>query len=384
LLKPRIPSTAAIGLAAALASFLPTAAFNWKYGGDWTGLGVEKTILGTGKDGDTALRLSYNCLVLFTENLAPPIFPMAPKWNDAVLHAIPPAMNQRLLNIFEPSQAHLYLGELEIEEAAGLGLGVTMLLIVGVTAGVFHRFRRSPVGHRADAGNLFSLAIMLCAWVSLAAFLAKSGWATAARLITPYYALVAPLLLVGDAQSLLVRSRWWRNAALLVFALAGAVVVLSPPRPLWPAQTTLARLERKWPDSRWVARAKAVYSVYAQRSDAFAPVRRFLPASATVVGVVTFDDPETSLWRPFGARRFEHVLHTDSREDLRLRGIGYIVINSEKFHRMFDLPFNAWLSAVGGEIVRAIPLRLRAGDPPVDWIIVKLSDATVERPGSSK
>ena len=369
LLRKKIPATAAIGAVAALASFLPTAALNWKYSGDWTGLAVEKTVLGTGERGESASRLGYNCIVLLAENLAPPVFPWADSWNAAVLNIIPPAWNQRLEKIFEPSQAHLVLGELEVEESAGLGFGVTTLLLAGLAA---IRSGCAPGQTYSERNKLFRRSIIACAWVSLAVFLAKSGWATAARLVTPYYALTIPLLLVGDAQARLVRSRWWKRGALLVFLLAALVLVLSPPRPLWPAKLCLAKLERQWPASRLVSRAKVVYSVYAQRADGFAPVRSFLPAGTAVLGCVTFDDPETSLWRPFGSRRIEHVLKTDSPADLRRRGIAWVLVGSERFSMLFDRPLEQWLAENGGEVVRVIPLRLRAGQGSVDWLLVKL------------
>src|SRR5260221_14729047 len=76
-----------------------------------------------------------------------------------------------------------------------------------------------------------------------------------------------------------------------------------------------------------IRRAWTVYSVYGQRGDAFEPVRTKLPTNANPLGLVTSDDPETSLWRPFGSRSILHVTRTDTAEDLQRLGIQYVLIS---------------------------------------------------------
>ena len=122
-----------------------------------------------------------------------------------------------------------------------------------------------------------------------------------------------------------MKKAWWQRFAVAVFLIAGALLILSPSRPLWPANSVLGRVQTA---HRLVARAKTVYSVYSQRNDGFAPARDFLPPGLKVVGFMSFDDPEASLWRPFGSRRVEHIKVADTAEDLKRRGIEYALINS--------------------------------------------------------
>jgi hypothetical protein len=93
---------------------------------------------------------------------------------------------------------------------------------------------------------------------------------TGARLISPYYPLLLPLLLAGSKQAQIVRTRWWRLMVWVVIGLAIPVLVLTPGRPLWPAQTILSHLQERHPGQRLIARAFNVYSVYATRADPLA------------------------------------------------------------------------------------------------------------------
>jgi len=380
-MRGHLMTTALIGLVAAVCSFLPTAALNWKYGGDWTGLKAEKAVMGPGGIRNTTLKLAWNCIVLPLENLTPPVFPMARQWNSKVVTLIPEGLKQRLEVIFEPSQAHLALEELAVEESAGVGFGVTALMLAGLVAGI----RRSPdLRTREVRGRIWNSragrgrVILICGLIAFAVFMAKSGWATAARLVTPYYAIVIPCCLISKGQVSAVRQRWWKRCAAGVFLLAAVAVVLSPARPLWPAQTLLQRLDARLPGNRLIARARTVYQVYSQRPRAFAPVLEVLPRGVSTLGMVTFDDPEASLWHPFGARRIEHVTASDSREDLKRKGIEYVLVNPDKVSVFFQRTLIEWLHEMRGEVVAVIPMRLRAGGEMVEWRLVRIGNTGAE------
>jgi hypothetical protein len=61
--------------------------------------------------------------------------------------------------------------------------------------------------------------------------------------------------------------------------------------------------------SEVIARARRVYSIYANRPDAFEPLRALIPPETRKTGLIAFgDEPETSLWRPFGSTRVRHLL----------------------------------------------------------------------------
>jgi hypothetical protein len=122
-----------------------------------------------------------------------------------------------------------------------------------------------------------------------------------------------------------------------------------------------------------ISRAKTVYSVYAERSDAFAPVRSVVPADTKVLGLIATDYPETSLWRPFGSRRIEHITGNDDRENIRQRGIEYILLNQRDF-RFIGMPLDDWLAKINAKKIATIPMTIRAGFGSEDWLLVKLND----------
>ena len=89
--------------------------------------------------------------------------------------------------------------------------------------------------------------------------------------------------------------------------------------------------------------------------------------------MTTYDDPETSLWRPFGSRRVVHVCAVDTPNYLKSRGVEYILVRAEMFdHRWFSEPLDEWLVKMNAEVIQKISLNLRASAGPLDWYLVKL------------
>ncbi|MDB6121779.1 MAG: hypothetical protein JWQ71_772 [Pedosphaera sp.] len=367
LLASRIVITTGVCAVGVACSFLPMAAINYKYSGDWTGFTAEHLVPQSGAYG---LHLVHNSVALVIQNLAPPIFPFAKAWNEAVIRHFPASLMARLESFFEPSQAHLALGEIAVEEFAGLGFGVSALILISLLARIVYSKKAVAVPPNFPGSNLVRWAILLSPFFSLSVYMVKSGLSGEARLVSSYYGLLVPVLLLGGAQACIVKARWWKICAAMVFLLAGLLVVISPARPLWPAQYLLARVHSNNP---LVNRARLVYSVYSERADGFAPVRKVLPAGIDVLGMITADDLETSLWRPFGSRRIEHVTHTDTPEDLRRRGIHYVLISSQQFAVYFKGTVEEWLSNNHAELVQKFPLKLRAAQPPVDWLLVRIN-----------
>jgi hypothetical protein len=163
-----------------------------------------------------------------------------------------------------------------------------------------------------------------------------------------------------------------------VFALAGLLVIISQARPLWPASFVLEELNANESPNPKLRRIAAVFATYGQRWDAFKPARDKLPEGLKVLGVVTSDDPETSLWRPFGSRRIKHVKHKDTLENLRERGIQYVLVNSN----VLSEPVAQWMEEMHGEVVWKMTMQLKTSLPPVDWYLIKVdSTAALEKPG---
>src|SRR6185369_13959038 len=100
------------------------------------------------------------------------------------------------------------------------------------------------------------------------------------------------------------------------------------------------------------------------------PILEKLPADASVLGFISFDNPETSLWRPFGSRRVVHVTPGDTGEQLRGKGIKYVLVSSGEFGWMFNTTLDEWMGKVNGELAWIMPLSLRASRGPADWFLV--------------
>jgi hypothetical protein len=370
LLRARLAGTIAVGAFAALASYLPSAVLNQRHCGDWSGLVAEHNQSFQAKP---VLRVANNSVLMLMQNLAPPVFPVANAWNAAVGRIVPSRIRHELEENFEPGAADWTIGELEIEEGAGLGFGVTGLAIASAVVGL-SRYRRGrvPYGHCGFRPEFFSNAILITAWISLLALMAKSGITGISRIAAAFYPLCLAGALAVSNQAAVAGKRWWRNLGLFVFALGAVVVILSPARPLWPWRLVLGEGGDEHSRSP-LARARSVYDVQSRRAAGFAPVRELLPPGLKVLGLISFDDPETSLWRPFGSRRIVHVTRSDTPQELRASGIEYILVNATKFEGIFAAPLEAWMIQVHAEKVSEISLSLRSTLGPSRWVLVKLS-----------
>ena len=345
---------------AAAVSFLPTAILNSIYCGDWSGAVLEPPIM-TIKN--PLIAVSGNAFQLVLENFCPPFFPQAGWWNEHATKILP----QALVSISKYFDTGFFtLGELPTEDGAGLGLGLCVLLAVSVLAKFFVRQTSSTLGAGSAApfGKTFHFCVLIAPWLALLAYCIKSGMTGAARLIAPYYPLLLPLLLVGDAASRLVRLRLWRFLVLVNMVLAFGVLILTPPRPLWPAQTILSHLVARHPDSHLLARALKVYSLYSTRSDSLAAIRNQLPANISVIGFAGGpDDAEISLWMPLGSRRVEDFLVTDSTAQIQKQGIEYAVIGDVQLQQ-FGVTIDDWLKKNDAELLATthITLKLATGE----------------------
>jgi hypothetical protein len=344
------------------ASMFPTAVTNWRSCGDWTGLKAEQAMFG---GGSAALRLLANALALPASNLVPPVFPLANQWHDFVLRTTPPELLQAFHANMETALAENKLPELQVEEYAGLGCGLSLLFLLLLAGKIIHGRRRWP--SRADFFRLESL-FFAAVWVSALVVMTRSGAGAPARYFLTIYPLLALPLLGAGAK---FRRPAWRVGGLLLFAVTVFLQVISPQRPLWPATTVLQQFDAEHSKNFLLQRAWTVYSVYGQRADSFAPVRGKLPPDAARLGFMGFDEPEATLWLPFGARQLVHICHDDSGEVIRKKHIQYALINTDYLEVSAATHFDRWLQARAGETVEHFELRLRAGRPPAHWQLVR-------------
>ena len=262
------------------------------------------------------------------------------------------------------------MGELPIEEAASLGFGVTVLLVVSICAGLIMARGGAAAHSKPDR---FTNLILVSPYLALMAFMMKSGLNSAGRLIAPYYCLLLPALLRGEGQVFVVRQVWWRAAAVLVFLIAILAVVLTPARPLWPAVTVTERLRQWRPHSAALARAARVYSVYSGRGEALAPVCTLLPPEEKVIGIISWgDDPVATLWKPFGSRRLVFFLPQDSISELEHQGVRYMVISPAGVELLLGISAEAWAQKFNAYVVGRVTLNRKAGGAPEQWTVVRL------------
>jgi len=360
-------ATCLVCLVAAFASFLPKAVLNEYFCHDWSGVSLEYDQ----PHGRPILRTAANLVLTGIFNLTPPVFPEADRWNNYVQKTLPPDLNLHLRQTFtEHEAAEFQTQQMQIEENAGLGFGVTLLLLASAMA-VGLRGKIVPI--RFDSGDsLWRTAIILLPWISTLTLLNRSEVYPIGRILAPYYLLLLPLLLLPAGHASLVKKTWWRMAAFIVFAMAAGLLIISPPRPLFPVQTILGKIQPAHPDSKLLARVEEVYSVYHDRGHAFAPVLDLLPPGLKVLGLISYDDPEASLWQPFGARRIIHVCPDDSTAFLKAEGVEYILAKDNMFGNKFPT-FDDWLKTVNATVVQKIQLNLRASGGSRDWTLVKLN-----------
>lgn len=363
--------SAVVILLGAMASFLPNAILNMRYCGDWSGTVLEPGV----STASPPLALAGNSLILVTQNFAPPVFPCAKWCSEHYPNLLPKAFHAALDGCFERNWQKL--PELPIEDSAALGFGIAVLLILSLGWVAVKRYKKEPMrvwqSRPGIYNGSFGFTLACLPWISLLGHMAKMSVATPGRHLTPTYILLFPLLLWHPLHRVLVRRRWWQRAGLAVNALAALVVILNPARPLWPAQTILAKSGDGKFDHPGLQRAARVYAVYGRRADALAPIRDLIPAGVSRVGLVSNgDEPEGSLWKPFGSRRVFHALPADTAEDLRRRQIEYVVISSNGLREKLKMSLPEWLQKFDAKLVRETTIVNFASAPATAWYLARL------------
>ena len=364
LFRKKIPITALVAVLAAVVSFLPTAILNSIYCGDWSGAVLEPPIM-TVKN--PFIALAGNGFQLLLGNFCPPLFPTAAWWNTHATGIVPHA----LVSISTHFDSGFFqLGELPTEDMSGIGFGLSALLAITVFAKIFGSHTSTPARRWVEGERLRRL-MLLAPWLALIVYCAKSGMTAPARLIAPYYPLLLPLLLTGAGPAQLIRHRWWHAVVGLVLLTALAVLVLSPDRPLWPAQTILGRLATRYPNNHSIARARDVYTVYARRSDPLANVRALLPPDIRIVGFLgTADDCDISFWLPLGSRRVEHFLLTDPPRRFQQEGVEYAVVSGLNLE-LQNVTLEDWLQRTDAQVIASTNGVLKVTDGPRPWYVVQ-------------
>lgn len=357
------------------ASMIPTSLLNAKYCGDWTGAALEQTPNGGGHE---LMRFIGNVGSIAVSNFQPPVFPFVKQWDELVARTVPPELQKNLRVNMEGGLARFMVSEVAVEESAGLGCGLSILLVIVIWKKFSARRREKSsapaVAPSRPVGLNLRRLVILGSWFALLVLITRAGYVGPARYLLPFYVLLFIPALTGDVPSDLTRRRWWKPAGLLVFFLALPGLVMSPQRPLWPAKTILPRCGGNDAKNVFRHRALAVYAIYSLRADSFGPVLEKLPPGVTTLGFMGTDEPEGALWKPYGSRRIEDLLVTDPPQYFRERGIKYALVNADFMRQNRNVDVNDWLQQNHAQQVEAFHLKIRVGKPAGDWRLVAFSD----------
>jgi hypothetical protein len=374
LVRRHVGKTVAAAFVAALVSFLPTAALNQIYCGDWTGLVLENSNVGMKQP---LIGVIGNGVLMLYQNFAPPILPNAATLNNLAPEYWPKWLFDGMTANFE--QAFWKLGEMPIEDGSGVGFGVSMLLLVSLIVVIAREGKRERCTSfwsrfpPSSRDRLWRLCLWAAPFIAFIAYSMKSGMYGVARVCVPFYPLMIAAVLLPCGHEWIVRRAWFRVAALTAAALALVFLILTPPRPLVPIRTLLVHWHAKHPDSRLVLRAKKVYDVYGERGDSLAPIRALVPPDVRVIGLLASgDDIETSLWKPFGTRRVKQVLPKDPPDELERRGVRYVVLHENTLQEEHRTTLESWLAIHPAQVLARTNFFIKASRDIETWCVLRL------------
>jgi hypothetical protein len=363
-IRDAIRSVSILSFAAGI-SFLPMAALNQLHAGQWAGDVNQSTGL---QIANPVAGILGNTLQLGVNTLLPPIFPSAMSWNST---AVPRIMGMWPVAWVKSQFPRLSLEtrELAAEESAGLGSGIALLwtILLLISARSNRAFGIARPGQPRQRLSLAG-AVLAAGLIAFGVFLAKMGSEAGPRLLTPYYpiGLLAILLLVGAKHPL--RQRWWRLTTYGVSLIPIMILIIQPARPLFPVNLVVRSLPRVGAIGSLSSRLITVYQTYQARADGLAAVRNLLPTSVREVGFIgTEDDPEVSLWRPFGQRTVHDIVNPLEVSSLP----DFIFVSETWLREQTGQTVADWARAVGMEEVGCLSITLKVRNGDQIWCVYR-------------
>jgi hypothetical protein len=360
LLEQRKPAAIIMALAiAAMVSFLPVALLNTHFTGNSFGDPSNESGL---KVTDPVSGIAGNSLQLAAHNLAPPVWFKPIRWEKV----IPDGLKERLAHDFP--RFDITVGEMQMEEGAGVGIGIV------ICVGLMAVWGLRALGARANSRivrNALSLGIITGGGLAFLIYMSKMGSEATARLVAAYY----PLLIAGVSILVPLNGSVMKRS---LFKIAGSVsmlsalplVILSPSRPLFPVGLVAEHLAKTAPSAS--TRFNLVYKVYAARFDDLRDLRVYIPENESAVGFLQGgDDPETSLWRPFGSRQIIDVGPEKSADELALRHIHFVVVSSEALEEHYHLKIDDLTKKWAATVVAEKKLAVKAHTGWKPWYVVR-------------
>ena len=350
-------SSVAIVFVAVVISFLPMAVINTYHSGDWSGdpRNLEKMKLTNPVAG-----LVGNAMQIAIGAIAPPLLLNAKSVSACIMEFRNKELMRSLFRDYP--RLNLDVGEIPNEEGAGLGSGITLLIVLSLGVIILHE------GWKVQAclGVIFGL---LC-WVAFAAYMAKMGSESAARLVSAYYpGLLVPFLLMSG-QSWIVRSKCWQILAVACQLAIVPALLLSPARPLLPINTLITLAHRCHLKLSMTERITRIYAVYSNRNDQLALVREHLPEGVKTIGFAgTGDESEYSFWKPLGNKNVID-LNPNSGTIAYYHGVDCIVGSEWGLNDRYQMGVKELTHAFGGTILWEGKVAIFAGRAPITWYVI--------------
>ena len=341
---------------AAGASLLPNVIMNLSHTGDWTGMGAIPFT-----PDSPGWCLLANVVLTPLQNAAPPVFPWADAWEHAMSRFVATPLGAH----FHTFESFGKIARAAHELSAGLGPCVCLL-----AAGSWLAARRLAGKRPAPNRSFMARAALLAPWLVTPVLLSRTGMWQTGRYFSAYYPLMLPLLLLSPGHALLARRRLWQILCLLTVAGVIPLVILSRQRPLWPAETVLARLDSVFPNSALVRKARATFAFSAGYTRLLAPLTDALPAGEALLGYASGPSSnETGLWRPFGSRRILRVARADTPAAVRARGIRFVVVEPDALDAG---GVDQWTQRFGGRVTAQVRYRVEPEAPERVVVLVDL------------
>ncbi len=345
---------------AGLISVLPIMMLNQLNTGNWTGDAKNQSKM---QIKNPVVGCLGNSILLAEQSFTPPILLGVSKVNDWVTRSTPHFLTEQF-----PRLRSNKMNELPSEEAAGLGLTTLLPFMLAAGASLFQ-----PFCFRREKKWLFILPpVVWAAWVAVLFFMCKMGSEAGPRLMLPYYLLALIPFLRLPMLRYWLSLRTWRVFLALMALGALPAIVLSPSRPLWPAQTVSEHLAKVHPQNKLAQRIAAIYTTYANRNDILAPLRRALPAEAREIGFIAgSNDTSYSLWRPFGQRQVKD-LGPDIRQFLQAPNFEWVVVKQDHWSENSSIPLEEWAQAHHAKIVLTLPITELVSWGAENWCVVNI------------
>ena len=111
-----------------------------------------------------------------------------------------------------------------------------------------------------------------------------------------------------------------------------------------------------------------VYRTYQARADVLAPVRDLIPSSVREIGFIgTGDDPEPSLWQPFGQRTVHDIVNPLDPASLP----EFVSVSESWLTEQTGQAVEHWAEAVGMDEVGCVKITLKARTGSQTWCVYR-------------